>query len=128
MPNEQEKPKKIRHSKKKQFVKRKSKYDGYSIEELIAKARSIILDMEDIEDIEDSEERSNLELELDIVKTSLDEKLAMNEEIDFYNEEITGGFYSVVNNVKGKIHECYVNNIKCYADEARFGGIVISII
>ena len=33
---------------------------------------------------------------------------------------------SIVNNVKGNIHECYVNNIKCYADEARFGGIVVS--
>ena len=46
-------------------------------------------------------------------------------EIKFYNENITGGFYSLVNNKKGNIHECYINNKKCYADEARFGGIVI---
>ena len=25
----------------------------------------------------------------------------------------------------GEVHECYVNGIKCHADEARFGGIVI---
>ena len=33
--------------------------------------------------------------------------------------------------LKKKEHECWVNNgtknIKCYADEARFGGIVIQI-
>jgi len=51
-----------------------------------------------------------------------------NDKIEFYNDDHTGGFISVVNNVKGSIHECYVNNIKCYADEARFGGIVISVV
>ena len=53
---------------------------------------------------------------------------AKDEKIDFYNEGITGGFYSLVNNVKGEIHECYVNNIKCYAEEGRFGGIIIQTI
>ena len=48
------------------------------------------------------------------------------ETITFINEDIWGGFKSIVNNKQGEIHECYVNNIKCYADEARFGGIVIS--
>ena len=48
------------------------------------------------------------------------------EKIEFFNIDHTGGFMSIVNNVKGNIHECYVNNIKCYADEARFGGIVVS--
>ena len=47
---------------------------------------------------------------------------------DFYNDDIEGGFYSLVNNVKGEIHECYVNNIKCHAEEGRFGGIIISVI
>jgi len=51
-----------------------------------------------------------------------------SEKIEFYNIDHTGGFMSVVNNVQGLIHECYVNNIKCYADEARFGGIVISVV
>ena len=47
--------------------------------------------------------------------------------IQFFNIDYSGGFVSIVDNqYRGEIHECYVNNIKCYADEARFGGIVIS--
>lgn len=47
--------------------------------------------------------------------------------IQFFNIDNSGGFVSIVDNKeRGEIHECYVNNIKCYADEARFGGIVIS--
>ena len=49
------------------------------------------------------------------------------ETIKFYNIDHTGGFLSIVNNVKGEIHECLVNNLKCYADEARVGGIVIQL-
>ena len=49
------------------------------------------------------------------------------ESIEFYNIDHTGGFISIVNNIKGKIHECYVDNHKCYADESRFGGIVIQL-
>lgn len=49
-----------------------------------------------------------------------------NEKIKFFNIDYAGGFVSVVNNKQGKIHDCYVNKIKCYAGEARFGGIVIS--
>jgi hypothetical protein len=49
--------------------------------------------------------------------------------VKFYNEGIGGGFISehIINNkrVVKKEHECYINGIKCYADEARFGGIVI---
>ena len=51
-----------------------------------------------------------------------------NEKIEFYNEGPEGGFISIVNNVRGNIHECNVNNIQCYADEARFGGIIISVV
>ena len=50
-----------------------------------------------------------------------------NESIKFYNIDHTGGFISIVNDIKGKEHECYVNNHKCYADEARFGGIVVQL-
>ncbi len=50
----------------------------------------------------------------------------------FENESIFGGFISVhdIDNmlVKKSDHICYINNIKCYADEARFGGIVIQTI
>ena len=49
------------------------------------------------------------------------------ESIKFYNIDHTGGFLSIVNDVKGKEHECFINNLKCYADEARFGGIVIQL-
>ena len=51
-----------------------------------------------------------------------------NEKIEFYNEGPEGGFISIVNNVRGNIHECNVNNIQCYAEEGRFGGIVISVV
>ena len=51
-----------------------------------------------------------------------------NEKIEFYNEGPEGGFISIVNNVRGNTHECNVNNIQCYADEGRFGGIVISVV
>ena len=49
------------------------------------------------------------------------------ESIQFYNVDHTGDFISVVNNVHGEIHDCLVNNKKCYADEARFGGIVVQL-
>jgi len=48
--------------------------------------------------------------------------------IEFYNKDFSGGFISVVNDKKGDIHECYIDNKKCYADESRFGGIVIQLI
>ena len=49
------------------------------------------------------------------------------ESIKFYNIDHTGGFMSIVDDVKGEEHECYINNIKCRADEARFGGIVVEL-
>ena len=49
------------------------------------------------------------------------------ESIKFYNIDHTGGFMSIVDDIKGEEHECYINNIKCYADEARFGGIVVEL-
>ena len=57
-------------------------------------------------------------------------ELAVNENgesIKFYNIDHTGGFISIVNDIKGEEHECYINNIKCYAGEARFGGIVLEL-
>jgi hypothetical protein len=52
-------------------------------------------------------------------------------EVSFGNIDISGGFtsYHKINNeiVKKEEHICLINNIKCYADEARFGGIVIQI-
>ena len=50
--------------------------------------------------------------------------------IDFCNIDVTGGFKSTIqsNPIKeGDEHTCYINGLECYADEARFGGIVVSI-
>jgi hypothetical protein len=50
-------------------------------------------------------------------------------EVSFGNIDISGGFisYHKINNeiVKKEDHLCWINTIKCYANEARFGGIVI---
>ena len=49
------------------------------------------------------------------------------DKIEFYNVDGSGGFYSLINNIKDDIHECYIHKRKCYADEARFGGIVVQL-
>lgn len=57
-------------------------------------------------------------------------------EVSFGNIDISGGFisYHKINNndnennnkiIQKEDHMCWINNIQCYADEARFGGIVI---
>lgn len=45
----------------------------------------------------------------------------------FYNESLSGGFRALYadTNEQRDSHECYVRGVKCRADEARFGGIVI---
>lgn len=49
--------------------------------------------------------------------------------VEFQNIDLFGGFQSIhlVNGEKKmkKEHICYIKNVRCYADEARFGGIVI---
>ena len=47
--------------------------------------------------------------------------------IKFSNEGFFGGFVSQVmgESTTGNVHKCYINGIECWADEARFGGIVI---
>ena len=51
--------------------------------------------------------------------------------VDFNNTDAGGGFVSLhtINDtiVQKEEHICFVNGIKCYADEARFGGIVIQV-
>ena len=51
--------------------------------------------------------------------------------VTYFNVSISGGFKSVhdINgtSVEKEDHICYINGIRCYADEARFGGIVIQI-
>lgn len=45
----------------------------------------------------------------------------------FYNVDMGGGFEAKYadNREVYSSHTCYINGIECYADEARFGGIVI---
>ena len=47
--------------------------------------------------------------------------------IKFYNQDHTGGFISQIEglNTHIPVHQCYINGVECWADEARFGGIVI---
>ena len=48
--------------------------------------------------------------------------------LSFSNESLSGGFtaqYSDNGEVYKDGHICYIDNIKCIADEAKFGGIVI---
>ena len=47
--------------------------------------------------------------------------------IEFYNVDHSGGFVSVINGVKGEEHICFIDGNKCWADEDRFGGIVIRL-
>ena len=52
--------------------------------------------------------------------------------VSFSNIDITGGFISLhtINNniIEKKEHICWVKNIKCFADESRWGGIVIQTV
>jgi hypothetical protein len=50
--------------------------------------------------------------------------------VTFENIDLSGGFQSLHVGegnqiIKKEEHVCFVNGIKCWADEARFGGIVI---
>ena len=50
--------------------------------------------------------------------------------LEFHNVSFSGGFAAKYAD-SGKeylSHDCYIDGIKCYADEARFGGIVIQVI
>ena len=49
------------------------------------------------------------------------------QKISFGNIDYWGGFKSKIEGEDnyGSVHECYINNLQCYADEAKFGGIVI---
>ena len=47
----------------------------------------------------------------------------------FYNENMWAGFGAKYadNGEKYLSHDCYINGVKCFADEAYFGGIVIQV-
>lgn len=49
--------------------------------------------------------------------------------LSFYNIDAAGGYKAIVAATGEEYHShvCYINGVKCYADEARFGGIVIEV-
>jgi predicted nucleic acid-binding Zn ribbon protein len=52
---------------------------------------------------------------------------AQGQKLSFFNESMSGGFGAIVADTKADYpsHICYIEGKKCWADEARFGGIVI---
>ncbi len=48
-------------------------------------------------------------------------------ELEFFNDSISGGFIARYKDTKGirDSHICFIQGIKCRADEAHLGGIVI---
>ena len=49
--------------------------------------------------------------------------------VEFYNESFSGGFMAKYADTgeKRESHICFIDGVKCRADEARFGGIVIQV-
>ncbi len=52
---------------------------------------------------------------------------AQGQKLSFFNQSMSGGFEAMVADTKENYpsHLCYIEGHKCWADEARFGGIVI---
>lgn len=48
----------------------------------------------------------------------------------FYNEALSGGFVAryADDDTPYNSHECLIDGFRCYADEVRFGGIVIQVV
>jgi hypothetical protein len=48
-------------------------------------------------------------------------------QLQFFNEGFSGGFVAkyVDTGESRNSHACFVNGVQCWADEARFGGIVL---
>lgn len=55
---------------------------------------------------------------------------AYGRRLKFFNESISGGLRAVYldNGAEYNRQICYIDGIKCYADEHRFGGIVIQVL
>ncbi|MBE7381836.1 MAG: hypothetical protein F6J95_010550 [Leptolyngbya sp. SIO1E4] len=47
--------------------------------------------------------------------------------LTFSNVSLSGGFQAIVTDTQAEYlsHICYIDGVQCWADEARFGGIVI---
>ena len=50
--------------------------------------------------------------------------------LNFYNESFSGGYLAEYADTGEPYlsHDCYIDGIKCFADEAHMGGIVIQIV
>lgn len=50
-------------------------------------------------------------------------------QLNFFNLSMSGGYGAVVAEIGEEYpnHLCYINEVKCWADEARFSGIVIQV-
>ena len=50
--------------------------------------------------------------------------------LDFSNVDLSGGFAAQYADTRAEYrsHECFIEGIRCHADEARFGGIVIQVV
>jgi hypothetical protein len=48
----------------------------------------------------------------------------------FYNESVSGGYiaYDADTHELYDSHDCFIDGVRCYADEAHFGGIVIGVV
>lgn len=55
---------------------------------------------------------------------------AYGRRLKFYNESLSGGFRAVYldNGAEYKHQICYIDGRKCFANEHRFGGIVVEIV
>ena len=50
--------------------------------------------------------------------------------LEFFNEGLSGGFVALYADTQQPYdggHDCWIDGIRCYADEHRFGGIVIEV-
>lgn len=47
----------------------------------------------------------------------------------FYNKDLSGGYRAIVTETGEPYdsHFCFIDGVSCYADEARFGGIVVQV-
>lgn len=55
---------------------------------------------------------------------------AYGRRIKFFNEDFSGGLRAMYLDTKADYshHICYIDGIKCYAAEHRFGGVVVQVI
>jgi hypothetical protein len=50
--------------------------------------------------------------------------------LEFFNTDLSGGFVARYRDTLEayRSHACWIDGVRCHADEARFGGIVIEVV